>query len=85
MSRIRRNTMVLTESNFKLLLDLYFQWVNELGIERAKDRLFSEMLTNETIVNLIFFIAIDKLHEIVEKSPAGNVKAFVKNFCGILK
>lgn len=85
MSRIRRNTMVLTESNFKLLLDLYFQWVDELGIERAKDRLFSEMLTNETIVNLIFFIAIDKLHEIVEKSPAGNVKAFVKNFCGVLK
>jgi hypothetical protein len=75
----------LTEDNFKLLLDLYAQWVIELGPERAKDQLFEHMLTSETLVNMMFFLAVDKLNEIIEKSPAGSVKAFVKNFCGVLR
>jgi len=85
MRHIKRNTLQLTEDNFKLLLDLYAQWVIELGPERAKDQLFEHMLTSETLVNMMFFLASDKLSEIIEKSPAGNVKAFVKNFCGVLR
>lgn len=85
MRTIKRNTMQLTESNFKLLLDLYTQWVVELGPERAKDEPFKNMLTNETLVNMVFFLAIDRLHEIIEQSPAKDVKTFSKNFNSILR
>ena len=36
-------------------------------------------------INMMFFLASDKLSELIEKIPAGNVKAFVKNFCNILR
>ena len=79
---IHRNTSLITENNFKLLLDMYAQWCQMYGMDGAKDKLFNTMLTSENILNLVFFLATDKIADIVENSPAKSMKTFAKNFCG---
>lgn len=80
MRTIKRSTLMCTKESFDMLLRMYGQWIIELGPEKAKDMLFENMLTNENIVNLVFFFAVDRMHEIMEYSPAGNLRNFIKNY-----
>jgi hypothetical protein len=79
---IKRNLSLITDNNFKLLLDMYAQWCQMYGMDGAKDKLFKAMLGSENILNLMFFLATDKISDIVENSPAKSLNTFAKHFCG---
>ena len=79
-STIKRNTALCTESNYNMILKMYADMVIARGIDGANDWFFETMLTDETLVNLMFFFSVDNIHKIISESPAGDFRTFNKNF-----
>lgn len=78
--KIQRNITFLTKNNFDMFIKIYADMVVARGIDGANDWLFETMLGNETLVNLMFFFAVDNIQKIINESPTHGFREFNKNF-----
>ena len=74
--KIKHNLQICTEENYNIVLKMYAEMAIARGVDGANDWLFENMLTNEVLINLMFFFAVDNIQKIIENSPAENFRTF---------